>query len=130
MQKIIVDISWQDNYGASSNDILGCVATAATLEKVKDEFISALEFHLSGLEADEIPEAVKKDYQLVFKMDVHALLNHYKGAVTHGIIAAYSGINKKQLGHYAQGARNARPLQRKKIVDALHKIGAELQEIA
>ena len=126
MEKIVVNISWQDNYGASNDDVPGCVATHKTLDGIKEAYKSALEFHLEGLvEDDEIPEKLKGDYELVFKLDVHALLNHYKGVITFSALSEVTGINKKQLGHYAQGHRKARPEQRDKIVKRIREIGKE-----
>jgi len=123
MKKIIVDISWQDNYGASSEAIVGCVATHKSLEGIKKAYKSALEFHLEGLE--EIPNGLKNGYTLEFKLDVHALLNHYKGIISFSSLAKVTGINEKQLGHYAQAHRKPRPKQREKIVEGFHKIGKE-----
>lgn len=125
MERITVNISWQENYGASSDDVPGCVATHKTLEGVKRAYESALGFHLEGLEADEIPDRLKGDYELVFKLDTHALLNHYKGVVTFSALSKVTGINKKQLGHYAQGHRTPREEQRRKIVEGIHRIGEE-----
>jgi predicted RNase H-like HicB family nuclease len=35
MQTIIVNIDWENNYGAYSEEVSGCVATHKTLEGVK-----------------------------------------------------------------------------------------------
>lgn len=129
MEKIIVDISWLDNYGASSEDILGCVATHSTLEGVKRAYTDALKFHLEGLEEDEIPEKVKGNYKLVFKLDVHALLNHFNGIITRSALSRVTGINERQLGHYATGHRKPRPAQRVKIVKGIHYIGKEFIKV-
>jgi len=40
-----------------------------------------------------------------------------------------TGINQKQLHHYATGLKKPRPAQRKKIESALHKLGKELLTI-
>jgi predicted RNase H-like HicB family nuclease len=46
------------NYGAWSPDVLGCVATGATIEECVAEMRSALAFHLEGMREDgeAIPE--------------------------------------------------------------------------
>ena len=126
MEKIIVDISWDENYGASSDDVLGCVATHDTLEGIKKEYASLLQFHREGLENDQVPKKLKDNYELVFKLDVHALLNHYKGVVTFAALSEVTGINKKQLGHYAQGYRKAHPQHRDKIVKGIQELGKHL----
>jgi len=40
-----------------------------------------------------------------------------------------TGINQKQLHHYASGLKKPRQEQRKKIETALHKLGEELLAI-
>ena len=125
MERIIVDISWQENYGASSEEVLGCVALHDTLEGVKAAYRSALDFHVEGLAEEEIPQVLKGDYELVFKLDVHSLLNHYKGMITFSALSKATGINEKQLVHYAQGHRKARPKQRERIIKGIRRMGRE-----
>ena len=43
------------NWAAFSPDLPGCVATAATREKVVDEMRAAVAFHLEGLKAEGLP---------------------------------------------------------------------------
>ena len=132
MEKIIVDISWDKNYGAVLEEVNGVViATHKTLEGVKKAFESALLFHIDGLmkDGDDIPEILRADYQLIFRLDTHALLNHYKGIFTYKALSRVTGINEKLLGHYAQGLRNPRTRQRQKIVDGIQKLGRELTSV-
>lgn len=78
MEKIKVRIGWDRNYGASCDDALGCVATAHTLQDIKMEFASALEFHLKGMreDGDEIPVVFNKPYELEFELNNRAA-EHY-----------------------------------------------------
>lgn len=128
MKTIHVNISWcGGNYGASSMDVLGCIAAGNTLEEVKQEYASALEFHIEGHEVGELEsDLVNGNYTLAFTLNTQALLNHYKGYITLNAISERSGINKAQLGHYAQGVRNAKPQQRERIIRAIRKLGSEL----
>ena len=82
MEKIIVNIVWNDNYGAYSEEIPGCVATHSTIEGVKEAFVSALQFHIEGSETDELPDCLKKDFKLEFELSVSALLHHYDKILT------------------------------------------------
>ena len=125
MEKIKVQISWLDNYGACSDDVLGCVATHKTLEGVKFAYSSALEFHLKGLQKDgeDIPEVLSGKYKLVFELTTKAILHHIDGVITRAALARICGINEKQLGHYMTGHRIPRPAQQQKIIDGIHRIG-------
>jgi predicted RNase H-like HicB family nuclease len=131
MQIITVNIDWENNYGAYSEEIAGCVATHKTLEGVKQAFIEALEFHLEGLHADgdEIPSVIQGRYRLDFVLNVRALLHYFEGVLTRSALSRITGINERQLGHYITGHRKPRPDQRKKIVEGLHRIGKEINSV-
>ena len=70
MKKILVNIVWNDNYGAYSDLIPGCVATHATIDGVKEAYKSALEFHIEGSEDDDLPECLKEEYELEYELSV------------------------------------------------------------
>jgi len=127
MEAIKVFVSWDENYGAASDDVLGCVAIHKTLKGVKDAYASALAFHLKGMheDGDEIPIKLKGKYSLQFELNIQALLHHFEGILTRAALAKVTGINERQLGHYATGHRNPRPAQRIKIIEGIHRIGNE-----
>ena len=131
MRKIKVQISWLDNYGAYSDEVLGCVAAHKTLEGVKKAYTELLGWHLEAMQADgdEIPEALKSEYEIEFELNTQALLHYFEGILTRSALARVTGINERQLGHYATGHRNPRPAQRKKIVEGIHKIGTEFTSV-
>ena len=131
MQIITVNIDWENNYGAYSEELSGCVATHKTLEGVKQAYIEALEFHLEGLRADgdEIPSVIQGRYRLDFVLNVRALLHYFDGVLTRSALSRVTGINERQLGHYITGHRKPRPEQRQKIVEGLHRIGKEINSV-
>jgi len=57
-QYLIIIEQTENNYGAYSPDVPGCVATGDTLGECIDEMRAALEFHFEGmaLHGEEIPE--------------------------------------------------------------------------
>ena len=131
MQTLIVNIDWENNYGAYSEEVSGCVATHRTLEGVKQAYIEALEFHLDGLhkDSDEIPAVMQGKYRLDFVLNVRALLHYFEGVLTRSALSRVTGINERQLGHYITGHSKPRPEQRKKIVEGLHRIGKEINSV-
>jgi len=131
METIKVHIDWEDNYGAASDAVLGCVATHKTFEGIKEAYASALEFHLEGMrkDGDKIPEVLQGNYKLEFELTAQALLHHIDGIITRAALSRITGINEKQLGHYMTGHRTPRPAQREKIIVGLHKIGSELNSV-
>ena len=131
MKTIKVNIDWENNYGAYSEEVSGCVATHKTLEGVKQSYIEALEFHLEGLhkDGDEVAGVLQGKYKLDFVLNVRALLHYFEGVLTRSALSRVTGINERQLGHYITGHRKARPDQRKKIVEGLHRIGKEINSV-
>jgi predicted RNase H-like HicB family nuclease len=131
MRTITVNIDWENNYGAYSEEVSGCVATHKTLEGVKQAYTEALELHLQGLRADgdEISAALRGKYRLDYVLNVRALLHYFEGVLTRSALSRVTGINERQLGHYITGHRKPRPEQRKKIVEGLHRIGKEINSV-
>jgi len=131
MHTIIVNIDWEDNYGAYSEDVSGCVATHKSLEGVKQAYTEALKLHLEGLhrDNDEIPAVLHGKYKFDFVLNVRALLHYFEGILTRSALSRITGINERQLGHYITGHRKPRPEQRKKIVEGLHRIGKEINSV-
>ena len=121
MKKILVNIVWNDNYGAYSDLIPGCVATHATIDGVKEAYKSALEFHIEGSDDEDLPECLKEEYELEYELAVSALLHYYDKILTRAALSRITGINQRQLGHYLNGYRNPRKDKRELIINGLHK---------
>jgi predicted RNase H-like HicB family nuclease len=55
MRYAIVIEAAGDNFSAYVPDLPGCVATGSTVEEAEREIRQAIEFHLEGLRADDLP---------------------------------------------------------------------------
>lgn len=130
MEKIKVIIDWDENFGAVSDFVEGCVATGKTFDEVKENYASALEFHLEGLEKSEIPKELSGTYELEFELTAQALLHRFDKILTRAALSRITGINERQLGHYVSGYRNPKSEQRKKIVEAFHQLGEEFLSVS
>jgi predicted RNase H-like HicB family nuclease len=130
-RKLKVQVSWMENYGACSEEVLGCVATHKTLDGVKKAYTESLEWHLNAMrtDGDEIQEVLQEPYEIEFEMNTQALLHYFEGVLTRSALSRVTGINERQLGHYATGHRNPRPTQRQKIIEGIHKIGNEFTSV-
>lgn len=130
MQRINVTIDYAEkNYSAGTGEINGVVtATGKTLEDVKKEFESAFAFHVEAgiADGDNLPEwVVNGQYEFDYNYSASALLQQFEGVLTRSALARVTGINERQLGHYATGYRRPRPAQREKIIAGFHKLGRE-----
>jgi len=56
-------------------------------------------------------------------------MQYYKGILSNSALERLTGINQKQLHHYASGLKKPRIEQRKKIETALHDLCRELLSI-
>jgi predicted RNase H-like HicB family nuclease len=129
MEKIISEVYYTDNnYCSYIPSLPGCVSTGRTLEEVERHMTEAVKEHvkLSIEDNDPIPDVFKDEFQLVFKLSAEALLNAYSNVFTKAALSRITGINERQLWHYAAGAKKPRPAQLKRIEEGLHKIGHQL----
>jgi hypothetical protein len=136
MEKINVTISWcGKNYCATlAGDMINgvVVSTHKMLEGIKKSFAEALQFHIEGCkdDGDTLPEFIRTGkYELDFTKDTSALLHSLDGILTRSALARATGINERQIGHYASGHRTPRPQQRQKIIDGIHSISRELASV-
>ena len=132
MKKNIVEISFVNkNFSAHVPLLLGCVSTGSTPDEMKENISEAIKFHLEGMkeDGDAIPDSFTGDFELEFKFDIQSLLKYYKNVITGSALEKYSGINQKQLNHYANLHRKPKAEQIKKIESAFHNLGKELMSV-
>lgn len=125
--KIIIEKS-ADSYGAYAENVSGIYGAGDTAEACKQSILDAIET-IKTFEENQIPLVLKGEYELVFKFDAISLLNYYKGIFTNAALEKMTGINQKQIQHYATGHRKPRPQQIQKIQAALHNLGKELAAV-
>lgn len=70
-----------------------------------------------------------KAYKVVYKFDAESILNYYRGIFTNAALERITGINQRQIQHYASWTKRPRPQQLKKIETALHELGQELTSV-
>jgi len=128
--KVIIERA-ENNYSAYLDGIDGIVITGSSVDEIKAKMLEAIEALVEECNelGCEIPEELKGDYELIFKMDVESLLDFYSGIFSKAGLERITGINQKQLWHYASGGRKPRQEQVLKLESALHKLGEELLSI-
>jgi len=116
------------NYSAYVEEITGVAGIGSTLEEVRQSLKEGLVVLKEACEelGNPVPEELKGPYEIVFRMDTRSFLQMYCKIFTKSALERLTGINQKQLWHYANGLSTPRPAQVKKIENALHKLGREL----
>lgn len=123
--KIIIERS-ADHFSAYAENCDGIYGGGDTAEEAKANALEGLRLFIETCPADKLPSILKKEYNIVFKFDIRSLLNYYNKYFSNVALESLTGINQKQLFHYASGLKNPREAQRKKIEDAFHRLGKEL----
>lgn len=128
-KELKVKVSWtgKNFCCAWSDDAAGSVVvTNKSLAKLKEDFEESLRWHIKGCvdDGDVLPDyLVNGDYSVAYELDTAALLRDAEEYTTMAAISRASGINAKQLSHYANGLKQPRAAQRARIINGLHAIG-------
>lgn len=133
MKKVIINVDWDKNYGASpENENIAVVVTGKTLDEIKERMEISLRRHIAGMlaDGDPIPEEFSGDFELEYRLDIRALLHWTEGIVPRKALARVAGINLQQLSHYATGWRNPKPEMQQRIVKGIQEIGRQLMSVS
>ena len=120
-----------NNYSAYFENFDGVGVTGTGITEIKEKLSDAIEVLIETCKETgyDIPVELKDGYYIEFKMDVKSLLSVYNGIFTKSGLERLTGINQKQLWHYANGLSKPRKAQIEKIESALHRLGTELLAI-
>lgn len=128
--KAIIE-SLENNYSAYIEKLDGVVATGSTIAEIKANLLDAVDDYIETCKENgiNIPEELQGEYNIEFSMDVKSLLNLYDKIFSKSGLERLSGINQKQLWHYANGKSVPRRAQALKLENALHRLGTVLMSI-
>lgn len=125
MGKLIVKIEkGTDLFGAWAENVPGVYGEGETVQETKDSIMTGIKAYKKHNEV--IPAELEGDIEIEWQYDIPSLLQYYSGIFSKPALERLTGINQKQFFHYASGSIKPRPAQRKKISEALHRLGAEL----
>ncbi|MFD1604707.1 type II toxin-antitoxin system HicB family antitoxin [Flavobacterium artemisiae] len=122
--RIIIERKEDGFWGYAENEE-AIVGGGETVQECKQDVLDCIET-LKELDAANKPSFLDREYELIYKFDIPSLLSYYKGIFTNSALERITGINQKQIQHYATGHRTPRAEQRLKIETALHNLGKEL----
>ena len=99
----------ENNYGAYLKEVDGIIGIGDTLQEVKKSLLESIDITIEECAMNPeyvLPEEFKGDYEVVFSMDVLSFMEYYAGILSKAGLQRITGINQKQLGHYASGLCN------------------------
>lgn len=133
MAQIIMDTAKTENgYSCACSMLPGwVVAYTGDFDGFKKEVQDSIDFYIECAKKDgeDYPKEFDGNYEVVYKFDVQSLLEFYRGIFSFSALQTITGINQKQLAHYAMGISKPRLKQAQKISVGLHKLAEELQAI-
>lgn len=130
MEKVLMNVArTESGYCCDCKLLPGWIVThEGDFETFKSYVQESIDFYLdcARQDGDAYPTVFDGEYDIVYKFDVASLLEFYRGIFSFSALQTITGINQKQLCHYALGISKPRPKQAKKIADGLHRLANEL----
>ncbi len=115
----------KSDFAAWFENFEGVYGAGDTVADAKKNLIDGLNLYVKHNR--HAPSWLKnKAYKIVYRFDAESILNYYRGIFTNAALERLTGINQRQIQHYASGLKRPRTVQLKKIETAFHKLGQEL----
>ena len=91
----------------------------------------AVELYLESCKEMNIApvEVLQGEFTLKFKIDAATFINYYSSIFTKAALSRITGINERQLWHYAAGVHKPRKQQLEKIQKGINALTEELAAI-
>ncbi|MEG2675235.1 MAG: hypothetical protein RR938_09050, partial [Muribaculaceae bacterium] len=107
------------------------VAVTGDFGMLEKEIKDSIEFYVDCAkdDNDSYPDILDMDYTLQYVFDIQSLLCYYQRIFSYSALQNITGINQKQLCHYASGRSKPRMAQAKKIESGLHCLAQELSAV-
>lgn len=101
------------------------------VKEIEKNMKEAVELYLESCkEMDIAPvEVLQGEFTLKFKIDAATFINYYSSIFTKAALSRITGINERQLWHYAAGVHKPRKQQLEKIQKGINALTEELAAI-
>lgn len=123
---ILIVTASTDHFGVYADNCEGIYGGGDTAHEAIAEAMEGLRLLKESRPEEQWPDILKGEYEFIYKYDVQSILSYYLGLFKAPALGRLTGINEKQLHHYASGLKTPREQQKKKIIDGLHRLGKEL----
>lgn len=134
MEQVVMKTSYTSSGYCCMCDLLPgwTVSGSKDFGKFKAYVQESIDFYLdcAKKDGDEYPAVFDSEYEVVYVFDVCALLNYLQGTFTFAGLQTITGINQKQLAHYAAGRSKPRLQQAQKIKEGLQSFAENLRTVS
>lgn len=133
MKKIVMKAArMEKGYSCACNLMPGwVVAYTGGIEGFKDYVRESVDFWIEGRKArgEKVPKEMEGEYELVYDFDINTLLDYYRGVFSFASLQSITGINQRQLAHYASGVSSPRAEQERKIKEGLRRLAKDIETV-
>ena len=101
------------------------------VKEIEKNMKEAVELYLDSCNEMNIApvEILQGEFTLKFKIDAATFINYYSSIFTKAALSRITGINERQLWHYAAGVHKPRKQQLEKIQKGINALTEELSAI-
>ena len=101
------------------------------VKEIEKNMKEAVELYLESCKEMNIApvEVLQGEFTLKFKIDAATFINYYSSIFTKAALSRITGINERQLWHYAAGVHKPRKQQLEKIQKGIYALTEELAAI-
>ncbi len=101
------------------------------VKEIEKNMKEAVELYLESCNEMNIApvEILQGEFTLKFKIDAATFINYYSSIFTKAALSRITGINERQLWHYAAGVHKPRKQQLEKIQKGINALTEELAAI-
>jgi len=132
MNKVNVIVEYSDKNLSAYIEDAPIITTGKDLKEIKKNMNEAIELYLESCKEMKIVPVptLQGEIQLDYKIDAATFINYYSGIFTKAALSRITGINERQLWHYAAGIHKPRKQQLEKIQNGINALTKELTSIS
>ena len=132
MNKVNVIVEYSDKNLSAYIEDAPIITTGKDLKEIKENMNEAIELYLESCKEMKIVpvHTLQGEIQLDYKIDAATFINYYSGIFTKAALSRITGINERQLWHYAAGIHKPRKQQLEKIQNGINALTKELTSIS
>lgn len=132
MNKVNVIVEYSDKNLSAYIEDAPIITTGKDLKEIKENMNVAIELYLESCKEMKIVPVptLQGEIQLDYKIDAATFINYYSGIFTKAALSRITGINERQLWHYAAGIHKPRKQQLEKIQNGINALTKELTSIS
>ncbi|MFI3332826.1 MAG: antitoxin HicB [Rikenellaceae bacterium] len=127
MKTVVVNVEYSEKNLSAYIDGAPIFTVGNNLDDVKSNITEAIDLYLEDNLAPL--DMFIGEYELQFKIDIVTFLNYYSNIFTKAALSRITGINERQLWHYAAGVHKPRKAQLEKIQKGIVTLTKELDTI-